>query len=281
MIYIGAIVVIVVVVFPLLWSVSSSLKSFREIYRSPRARIPKEPTLENYRFLLYRLPNFPRQLVNSFVVTIGSVLLTVVLATTSGYGFARIRFRGRDLLFYSVIVSMFIPRSGGLMAQFELMAFLNLRNSLVGLILAFAAGLPVSMFIMRQAFLSIPHELEESAAIDGATTIQTFYSIALPMAASSLVVVSILKFVQVWGDYLFTLTMIDDQTKYTAAIGVAIVKSFVQPDATSSAHGTAVSIAPQGVMGAANVVVMLPVVILYILLQRWFVRGLTEGILKF
>ncbi len=170
LIYFCVALLIIVVLFPMVWALSSSFKGFREIYRYARNLIPREPTLDNYRFLFFKLPNFPRQLLNSFIVTFGSVLLTVVMALTTGYGFARIDFRGRDALFYAVIVSMFIPRSGGLMAQYELMDFLGLRNSLIGLILAFGAGLPIPMFIMRQAFLSIPRELEESAAIDGATT---------------------------------------------------------------------------------------------------------------
>ena len=280
-IYLMTVSVLFFVLFPFVWSLSASFKDFREIYRSARNLIPKNPTLDNYHFLFFKLPNFPRQLLNSFVVTFGTVILTALLATTTGYGFARITFRGRDLIFYSVIVSMFIPRSGGLMAQYELMDFLHLRNSLVGLILAFSAGLPVSIFIMRQTFLYVPRELEEAAEIDGATIWQVFWRIALPMCTSGLVVVCILKFVQVWGDYLFTMTMIDDATRFTAGVGVAIVKSFIRPDFTSTGTGQTVPIAPDGVLGAANVIVMLPVVILYVALQKWFVRGLTEGVLKF
>ncbi|MBC7236981.1 MAG: carbohydrate ABC transporter permease [Chloroflexi bacterium] len=280
-IYILLALLLIYLLFPFVWSLSTSFKGFKETYRASRNLIPREPTLSNYAFLFFKLPRFPRQLLNSFIVTGGTVILTALLATTMGYGFARINFRGRDLIFYLVIVSMFIPRSGGLMAQYELMDFLKLRNSLLGLILAFSAGLPVSMFIMRQTFLYVPRELEEAAAIDGASLWQIFWKVALPMCTSGLVVVCILKFVQVWGDYLFTMTMIDDADKFTAGVGVAIVKSFVAPDTTSTGTGQTVPIAPDGVLGAANVVVMAPVILLYLVLQKWFVRGLTEGILKF
>jgi multiple sugar transport system permease protein len=272
---------LIYLLFPFIWSLGASFKGFVETYRGARRLVPKQPTLANYEWLFFKLPQFPRQLLNSIIVTGGSVGLTALLATAMGYGFARIDFRGRDLIFYSVIISMFIPRSGGLMAQYELMSFLRLRNSLFGLILAFSAGLPVSMFIMRQTFLYVPKEMEEAAAIDGASLWQTFWKVALPMCTSGLVVVCILKFVQVWGDYLFTLTMIDDAQKMTAGIGVAIVKSFVRPDVTSTGSGQSVPIATDGVLAAANIVVMAPVVILYVVLQKWFVRGLTEGILKF
>jgi multiple sugar transport system permease protein len=281
LLYLTAALLLVVILFPFVWSVGSSFKDFRETFRAPLRVVPKNPTLDNYDFLFFRLTAFPTQVLNSFLVTFGAVALTAFLATAMGYGFARIDFRGRDLIFYAVIISMFIPRSGGLMAQYELMDFLRLRNSLIGLILAFASGLPVSMFIMRQTFLYIPHELEDAAHIDGCNTWQTFWRVALPMCTSGLVVVCILKFVEVWGDYLFTLTMVDDAAKFTAAVGVAIVKSFVVPDATSSAHGQSMPVAPQGVLAAANLVVMAPVVLLYVALQKWFVRGLTEGVLKF
>lgn len=277
--YALALLLIVIVLFPLVWSVSSSLKGYAEQYRAPHLLIPQEPTLLNYQWLFSKLPYFPRQLLNSFIVTGSSVLLTALLATMAGYGFARIDFRGRDLLFYTVVVSMFIPRSGGLMAQYELLSFLHLRN-IPGLILAFASVLPISIFIMRQTFLAIPRELEESAFIDGANTWQVFWRIALPLSASGVIVVCILKFVEVWGDYLFTLTMLDDPSQFTAAVGVAIVKSFISVDTVGTGTGATVSMAPDGVLGAANVVVMMPVVLLYIFMQKWFVRGLTEGALK-
>lgn len=280
-IYVSAFGLSVFVIFPMLWALSSSFKDFEEVYQNARRLIPERPVLDNYVFLLEKLPYFPKQIVNSLIVTGGTVLLTALLATTMGYGFARVEFRGRNLLFYGVIVSMFIPRSGGLMAQYELMDFLNLRDSHLGLILAFAAGLPVPMFIMRQAFLYIPQELEDAAHIDGCSTWQVFWRLALPMCTSGLVVVCILKFVQVWGDYLFTLTMIDNEEKFTAAVGVAVVRSFVGHRMGEVAEAANAPIAPDGVLAAAAIVVMVPVVILYLVLQRWFVRGLTEGILKF
>lgn len=275
------VVLIVFVIFPMLWAFSSSFKDFEEVFQNASALIPERPTWDNYRFLFEKLPYFPQQIVNSAIVTVGSVLLTALLATMMGYGFARIEFRGRDLLFYGVIISMFIPRSGGLMAQYELMDFLNLRDSLFGLILAFSAGLPISMFIMRQSFLYVPRELEDAAQIDGCSVWQVFWRIALPMCTSGLVVVCILKFVLVWGDYLFTLTMLDSEEKFTAAVGVAVVRSFVGHRMGEVAEAANAPIAPDGVLAAAAIVVMAPVVVLYIVLQKWFVRGLTEGILKF
>jgi ABC-type glycerol-3-phosphate transport system permease component len=278
-VYTLALLLIIVVLFPLAWSIGASFKGYAEQYAAPHLLIPREPTWLNYEWLFTKLPQFPRQLLNSFVVTGSAVLLNALLAMMAGYGFARIHFPGREVIFYMVIVSMFIPRTGALMAQYELLSFLHLRN-LPGLILTFAAALPISMFIMRQTFLSIPHELEESAFIDGATLWQVFWHIALPLSTSGIIVISILKFVDVWGDYLLTLTILDDPLQFTAAVGVAVVRSFITTEATSSSSGASIAIAPNGVLGAANVLTMVPVVILYILMQKWFVRGLTEGALK-
>ncbi|UCD57801.1 MAG: carbohydrate ABC transporter permease, partial [Candidatus Hydrogenedentota bacterium] len=194
--------------FPVLYAFVTSIKTVKEIYTQPYRLIPENPTFLPYKYILLLSPTFPRQMLNSIIVALGSVLLTVLMATMGGYSFSRLDWRLRDLVFYSFIVCMFIPRAGTLMAQYELMEFLHLRNSLVGLILAFGAGLAVPIFVMRQTFLNIPRELEESAYIDGAGTWTVMWRIAVPLSTGGMLVVAILKFVQVWGNYLFVLTMI-------------------------------------------------------------------------
>jgi ABC-type glycerol-3-phosphate transport system permease component len=155
------------------------------------------------------------------------------------------------------------------------MDFLGLRNSLIGLILAFGAGLPVPLFVMRQNFLKIPREIEESAYIDGANTWQVLWKIALPMASSGLMVVAILKFVQVWGNYLFVLTMLDRQEKFLVSVSIAIIQTLAGDRMLDYEE-----LIGQNVSAAAYMTVMLPVVVIYLLLQKWFVRGLREGVLK-
>ena len=147
-------------------------------------------------------------------------LIQVFCSALAGYAFARMRFWGRDFIFIAIIVSMFVSRAGGLMALYELMTFLKLRNSLFGLILLFAAGLPAAIFIMRQAFLAIPQEVEESAFIDGASWWQTFGRIALPLATSAMVIIGTLSFVGVWSDYIIMYTMIDRDPQLTISVGI-------------------------------------------------------------
>jgi ABC-type glycerol-3-phosphate transport system permease component len=152
---------------PIVWVITSSLKDRVELYQSAPHLLVYQPTFENYTYALRKLPNFPLYYRNSILVTLGAVILQTSLATLAGYGFARVRFRGRDLIFYTMVLLIFVPRAGGLIAQYELMSFLGLRNSLIGLVLAFSAGLAVPIFIMRQAFLILPTEFEDAAMIDG------------------------------------------------------------------------------------------------------------------
>lgn len=257
---------------PLLWMVMASLKGRAELYTTDPHFFVRDPSLVNYRFALDKLDDFGIYYRNSLIVTLGAVVLQTALATLAGYGFARLRFRGRDLIFYTLILLIFVPRAGGLMAQYELMNFLHLRDSLIGLILAFSAGLPVPIFIMRQAFLSLPRDFEDAAQIDGCNRFQAFWGIMMPMVTGAMVVVALFEFIRVWGEYLFTLTMIDDQNKYT--LGIGMVQQF---SAATIEFGEFTS---YGGQAAAYLMAAAPAVLFFLALQRWFVRGLLSG-LKF
>jgi len=257
---------------PIAWTITSSLKDRIELYQTVPHLMVWRPTLENFSFALRKLPNFPILYRNSLIVTIGAVVLQTSLATLAGYGFARFQFRGRDLIFYSMVLLIFVPRAGGLIAQYELMSFLGLRNSLLGLILAFSAGLAIPIFIMRQAFLVLPREFEDQAMIDGCNRFQAFRHVMLPMATGAMVVVALFEFIRVWGEYLFTLTMIDDGQKYT--LGIGMVQQF------ASATIEFGEFTSYGGQSAAYIMAAAPAVIFFIALQRWFVRGLLAG-LKF
>ena len=166
------------------------------------------------------------------------------------------------------------------MALYELMNFLKLRNSLVGLIFLFSAGLSVPIFIMRQNFLSVPKELEDSARIDGANWFQVFRHVAVPLAAPGMVVVAIFTFVQVWGDFLITLTMIDKDAMMTIAVGVRKVATTGISGFFAGSQHTG-KFATYGADAALYLMAMAPVVLVWVFLQRWFMRGMTEGVLKF
>jgi ABC-type glycerol-3-phosphate transport system permease component len=182
--------------------------------------------------------------------------------------------RFRDVVSSAEVWPLRAPwRAGGLMALYEEMHFLGLRNSLPGLILLFSGGLAVPIFIMRQTFYNIPSEFEDAAAIDGASRWQIFWQIIAPMGTAGMVLVAIFTFIEIWGEFLITLTMLDDPEKFTLALGVANL----QLGTTSWVEAR---ILPYGTEAAAYILAALPCVVVFIFMQKWFVRGLTEG-LKF
>ncbi len=272
-------VVTFIVLLPLLWIISTSFKDRLEFSTNSAALIPSSFSLVNYLYMFEAIQLLPIYMRNSFILAGGVTLIQVFCSALAGYAFARMRFWGRDYIFIAIIVSMFVPRAGGLMALYELMTFLKLRNSLFGLILLFAAGLPAAIFIMRQAFLAIPQEVEESAFIDGASWWQTFWRIALPLATGAMVIIGTLAFVGVWSDYILTYTMIDRDAQLTISVGIKKVL------ATSYESALSPRFRNQFAGEAADATMLLfsalPVMLIYALMQKWFMRGLTEGAIKF
>jgi ABC-type glycerol-3-phosphate transport system permease component len=255
---------------PFVWSVSASLKTRQELYVARPSLITTNPTIANYTYVLRRMPAFVTQFTNSTIVTVGSVLLQVAVASLAGYAFARIPFPGRNLIFFSIILLTFVPRAGGLMVQYELMNFLGLRNSLLGLILAFAAAVPIPIFIMRQTFINLPSVFEDAALIDGCNRFQVFLWVMLPMATGGMLVVGLFEFIRVWGEYLFTLTMIDRTNLYTLGIGIAMnFMGLALEDGEFTSYGAE---------AAAYLLTSAPVLILFIAFQRMFIRGMMEGL---
>jgi ABC-type glycerol-3-phosphate transport system permease component len=267
--------IVIICLVPFVWSVSSSLKGREELFQTMPSLLPKNPTLGNYQWIFTRrdMSTIPLNMLNSFKVAFMAVAIQTVLATMAGYAFARLEFKGRDLMFYSLILLIFIPRAGGLMAVYELMDTLNLRNSHFGLALLFASSISVAVFIMKQNFLAVPRELEESATIEGANTWQVFLYVAVPLAKGGMVVIALFEFLYVWGEYLVTLTLIDFPELQTLSVAVAKVSGW-------SALFTSSAFSTYGAEAAAHVVAMAPVILIFILMQKWFVRGLTEGVLK-
>ena len=160
------------------------------------------------------------------------------------------------------------------MATYELLDMLRLRNSIPGLALYWCGHLTTPLFIMRQTFLSIPREIEEAAYIDGASTLTVIRRIAVPMSATGMVVVVLNEFVFHWGEYLTAYTMIDDTSKYPIGVGIALVRGW---GTTFTSQLTAT----YGAESAGYLLCIAPVIIVFLMLQKWFIRGLAEGVLKF
>jgi ABC-type glycerol-3-phosphate transport system permease component len=263
--------------FPFIWSLSSSLKSQQELYTTVPSLLPKKIDFINYQYVLTGVKGVGKagvgQLLllyrNSFAVAVTSVILTVLIVSLAAYAFARLKFRGRDALFSFFIVLMFLPAGGTLMAQFELMKRLKLFDSLLGLILLYTGGGGTALFLMRQIFLGIPTELEDAARVDGASNLRIAFQIMFPLASSGMVLVAIMHFIACWGEYLVSRTMIITAEKMTLPPGVNTV-IFETPAAGI--------VASYGVKATAVSLMAFPVLLLFILLQRWFIRGAVEGL---
>jgi N,N'-diacetylchitobiose transport system permease protein len=278
--HIVMVIVLIIIFVPFIWMVGTTFKDRLTFATSSGSIIPPKFSLVNYEYMFTAVENLPIYMRNSFMLAFGTVALQVFVSCLAGYAFARMQFRYRDVIFVAILVSIFIPRSGGLMAIYELMNFLHLRNSILGLILLFASGVPTAIFIMRQTFSAIPRDIEESAFIDGAGWFQTFWRIALPLAAGGMVVIATLSFIGVWSDYLVTFTLIDKDTQMTISIGIrkllvtGLYESALSPRFRSQFAGEA---ADATLLLTAG----LPVIIFYALLQRWFMKGLMQGAVKF
>lgn len=270
LIRLGLAIAVLVFLLPIVWAVSSSLKTRGELYQAVPSLVTLNPTLANYEFTLRRMPAFATYFRNSIVVTLGAVAIQVFAASLAGYAFARLTFRGRDAIFYTIVLLVFVPRVGALMAQYEVMHFLGLRNSLPGLILIFSSGLAVPTFIMRQTFLNLPGVFEDAALVDGCNRWQVFWRVMAPMGASGMVIVALFEFIRVWGEYLVTLTMIDERSLFTLGIGIAMLfLGATQQEGEFTSYGAE---------SAGYLLAALPAMVFFVLLQRWFLRGLMEGL---
>jgi ABC-type glycerol-3-phosphate transport system permease component len=260
---------VAVILLPLIWVVASSFKSVPELYQVPTTLFPTQPTLSSYQFVFTQVPKLPQYYENSLVVSSVSVFLASLIACLAGYAFGRLDFPGRDQIFWALVISLFLPTSiTSLFAVYELTDRLQLLDTWPGLILPYtASALIVSTFIMRSVYMSIPGELQDAARIDGCNTIAVFWRIMLPLGAMGIVVITILNFVNIWGEYLLARTL-----TYENARTLPVEISLLQPQ-TGEWHFNTVT--------AAYMLMFGPAFLVLVLLQRWFLRGLSEGALKF
>jgi ABC-type glycerol-3-phosphate transport system permease component len=256
---------------PFLWLCSIALRPVAETYVIPMPILPSTLTLENFAQMGARVPQMAVYYRNSFAITGASVAAVVLISALAGYAFARLRFPGRDLLFWLVVATMFLPSMIAVPSLYKVLSDLDLLDTWLGLILPYTGWyLPVSVFIMRGVFTAIPKELEDAARIDGCSPLQLFWRIMLPLGTSGLIVVAIFAFVPIWGEYLFSFTF----TSTTNAMPMSVGIRFFEP---TPATGTYTF----NVATAAALIMFLPSMLVYVLLQKWFTKGMMEGALKF
>lgn len=267
---IGAIslmVIAVVFAFPIVWSALSSLKSTDDVvkFRYPLTVwtfLPPFPTLENYGALFYQL-NFGRTLLNTIIASGGQVLIAVITSTLAGYAFARLRFPLRDTIFVILLLTSFVPLEVILVPLYEVVRGMGLVSTYPALFLPFACS-PFGIFLMRQAFQSIPVELDDAARVDGASTLKIFRRIALPNVKPALATLVLIQFIWSWNAYLWPLVIIQDPNMQIAQVAIAGFRSVP-------------NFPLDGPLFAGVTVVTIPLVAIAIILQRHYVRGLMSS----
>jgi multiple sugar transport system permease protein len=253
----------VLVLIPFLYMVGTSFKPHAYILELPPSFIPAHPTLDNYRNALTS-NHFGRYFMNSAVVALSSTALTLLLSSMLAYAFARFEFPGRDGLFYIMLGTLMVPTLVLLIPQFVLAKDLHLLNSRQGLILVYSA--PFNMFLLRGFFEEIPQDLFDAAVIDGAGAFRLFKDLALPLAKPALAAVGIFSFLSSWDEFTWALTSITNQKLYTLPIAIRLFQQ---------AHGT-----EWGLVFAASTIAVLPTILIFVIFQRQFIRGVMGGAIK-
>lgn len=246
-------------VSPFLWMISTSLKPDRDLFTFPPKLIPDPVIWSNYPDATSYIPYF-RYLGNSFYVTGFNVVATVLSCSLIAYGFARISWPGRDILFVVVLATLMIPNEVVQIPQYVLFRHLDWVNTFNPLILPALTGSPVYVFLLRQYYLTLPDELTAAAKIDGANEFQIYWRVILPLAKPALTAVAILTFVAQWNSFLGPLIYLNDERLYTLALGL---------NGFFNAHG-----AEWSLLMAAAVIMILPVLVLFFAFQRNFIEGI-------
>jgi len=249
---------LVAMIGPFLWMLVGSLKTQRELLQVPPTWVPENPTTSNYSRLFDRL-DFPRYFWNSTLIAVMITLSNLVFCSMMGYALAKLRFFGRDKLLLLVLGTMLIPGSVTLVPLFVLMSKLGLVDNIFAVILPAAAG-PVGVFLMRQFMLSIPDELLEAGRVDGASEFFLFRKVVLPLSAPALAALAILTFLPAWNSLLWPLVVLTSEENFTLPVALAIF-----------ARGQFA--ADYGLLMAGAVVLVVPVILLFLLLQRHFIQS--------
>jgi multiple sugar transport system permease protein len=256
----GAIVTLV----PLVWMVSASMMPTGEASTYPPRLLPSHATLEHYRELFVRM-NIGRSFANSLIVAGAITFISVLFNSMAGYAFAKLRFGGRDRMFGFLMAALIIPTQIGMLPLFLLMKTVGLVNTYWGVILPSTASI-FGIFLMRQFMQSIPDDLLDAARIDGAGEFRIYWSMILPLARPILVTLALFTFMGSWNDFMWPLIVLTDEKKYILPVAIANLVG---------EHAQDIEL-----MMASSVLAIIPVLVLFICLQRYYVQGLMSGSVK-
>lgn len=252
------------VAYPLFWMFSTSLREQWQIFDQPFA-LPESLNFSNY-VRAWTQGNFSRYFLNSVLVTLPSVVGVVFVSALAGYAFARLEFRGKRALLLFFLVGIMVPPQAVVIPAFLIVSELGLLNTYWSLIFTYLSWCPVGIFILTTFFRSLPVSIEDAAKVDGATTFDIFWRIALPLAKPALATVAIFYFVWVWNDFLYPLLYLQEETMSTIPVGLLQFNGRYRVD--------------WGMQNAALSIAVLVPLVFYMVFQDKFVKGLTAGAVK-
>ena len=257
---------LVPIVFPILWMFLSALKPLNELVTVPPSWLPRHATLEHFRELM-ALTNFPIYMWNSTVAACLTAGITVSVATLGAYSLTRFRYRGRQMLATFTLLSYMFPPILLAIPLFVVISRLGMADSLISLALAHISfALPFCLWLMWGYMKSVPVALEEAAMIDGASRMVAFVRVVIPMSLPGIIAIGVLSFLVSWNDYLYALILLTSEGKKTLSLGVS---TFIGPMAVE-----------WGLINAAGVVITLPVILFFGLVQQFLVQGFGAGAVK-
>ncbi|MEE1441092.1 MAG: carbohydrate ABC transporter permease, partial [Christensenellales bacterium] len=257
------VVLAVLMIFPLYWIITGSFKDARTINSATPVWFPVNPTTDNYTRLFERPAGI--WMFNTVFMCVMSMLLTCVAAAMGGYALAKKRFTGRVVLFSVFVCAMALPKQVILIPLLKEMAFLNLHNTLWAVIFP-TVGWPFGVFLMKQFSENIPGEMLEAARIDGAGEARTFVNIVFPMIKPGVGALAIFTFITAWNDYFLQLIMLNDMDVLTISLGIAKLQSELSTD--------------YGLIMAGAALGSVPIILIFLMFQKFFTRGITMGAVK-
>jgi len=259
-----------VMLMPLVMSVLASVKSTAEAAATPPTYLPHGVSLDSYERLWSYQRGLPTYLANSFGTAVLTIVLTLALTVPAAYALARFPIPGKELIFVVLLLALIVPYQALLTPMFLMFARLELTNTLLGLaILHTAIQLPFSVYILRNSFSAVPRELEEAAIVDGASSWQILLRVFVPSAVPAIVTVALFAFITSWNEFLGALVMMSKSTSFTLPLILAAART------ETSLGGT-----DWGMLQAGITISIVPCVLVYLLLQRYYVSGLMSGAVK-
>lgn len=265
------IIVSLLSVFPFIWLLSTALKGPDEnIFQYPPVFIPEQFTFANFKGVWHQIP-FMLYFWNSMIVAVFTVILNLILSSLAAYPLARMDFKGKKPVFYLLLSTIMIPFQAIMLPVYLIILKLNMVDSVnnfmgfLGLILPFAVN-AFGIFLMRQAFLAIPKELEEAAFVDGCNVFQIWWKILIPMVKPTLAVLAIFTFIGSWGEFLWPSIVLTKKALYTLPVGVNDLQGMFS--------------ANWRYIAAGSIIATIPILIFFIAMQRYFISGENDGAIK-